>query len=124
MYYLETIRQSSISDQFIYLVAGKETVTFEIRACADAHVYLHESSTSRTGYLIVVGALDNTWTQLYKEGVMVHYVSTPDILSCTQSRTFWLTWIDGFLELAYNVNTHYLVLLGDITLIIKIMLYL
>ena len=103
VYYLETTPQSSISDQFIYLVAGQEAITFGIQACADAHVYLHQSSSSTTGYLLIIGAVDNTWTELYKDGEMIYNVSTPDVLSCTQSISFWITWTDGFLEVAYKV---------------------
>ncbi len=54
--------------------------------------------------MLRIGALDNTWTQLYRQGALVYNVSTPDVLTCAQYRTFWLMWDDGLIQLAYNVS--------------------
>lgn len=37
---------------------------------------------------------------LLKSGVVLQERQTPDILSCDESREFWLSWQDGFIELA------------------------
>ena len=93
-----------MKDQFIYLSSGQDTFTFGAQACAEAHIHLHQSTETRSTYMLFLGTLDNQWTQLYKNGEMVYNVSSPDILHCTHSKTFWLSWSGGLFQLSLEVS--------------------
>ena len=106
MYYLETIPDSENTGHFIYLSSGQTSINFGAQTCAEAHVHLHQSSDSRSTYMLAIGADDNTYTKLFKNGAMIYNVTSPDILHCLSSKPFWLSWADGKIELALEVCTH------------------
>ena len=103
MYYLETIPNSGNTGQFVYLSSGQDSFSFGVQSCAEAHIHMHQSSESRSVYMLAIGAENNQWTQLFKYGQMVYNVTSPDILHCLQSKPFWLSWADGKIELALEV---------------------
>ena len=110
MYYLETIPNSGNTGQFVYLSSGQDSFTFGAQSCANAYIHMHQSSESRSVYMLAIGAENNQWTQLFKYGQMIYNVTSSDILHCLQSKTFWLSWAGGKIELALEVCIfHYLV---------------
>ena len=52
--------------------------------------------------MIVLGADSNTKSHIYKgtDTTAVSETDTPDVISCTESRTFWISWAAGTIQIA------------------------
>ena len=72
------------------------SVTFRLRACNDAHVALSETKgiTAIRAYEVKIGSSGNKISAIKDgpQGRSLVTKSTKDILSCSQSRWFWLSW--------------------------------
>jgi Farnesoic acid 0-methyl transferase len=87
---------------------GRQHATIAVRACSDVHIAL----TTRVGNItqgreIVIGGYDNSLSLIIDGvrdidssfgGSVVAEQETPQILSCTEWRMFWISWIDDLLE--------------------------
>ena len=78
-----------------------DSTVFKVRAMSDAKVSLLRvpSNFKAPSYEIVVGAESNTRTVIHSKAAggdqIVSQVNTPDILSFTELRSFWVSWNNG-----------------------------
>ena len=94
---------SSRTEQDVWMLYGmnQKSFTVDIQSCAEARLQLHSFPSESRAYEIIIGADGNLGTSLYR-GVespeAVLYESTPDVLSCLESRTFWISWDNGQID--------------------------
>lgn len=78
-----------------------EHTVFKVKAASDAKISLLRvpSNFHAPSYEIIVGAEFNTRTILHSKSAggdqIVFQVNTPDILSSTELRSFWVSWTNG-----------------------------
>jgi hypothetical protein len=78
-------------------VRGQRKDAFKVKACSDVRIIAAatERVTSVDAYELIIGGWGNKKsgikTQTESQEVAIQ-AETPDILSCTQSRWFWLSW--------------------------------
>jgi farsoic acid methyltransferase len=76
-------------------------VSFSVRACHDAQLALSALPlvTDTAAYQVIIGGWENTKSALRKNmGYQTDtevIVDTENILSCEESREFWVAWSDG-----------------------------
>lgn len=73
---------------------------FQVQACKDAHILLSSAVGSvASGYEIGLG-MDNMYSVIRKQpqGDDIVLEDTADFLSCTEFRTFWVSWSTGLVE--------------------------
>ena len=73
-----------------------------MKACKEARISLRPSETDTPSYVIILGADSNTKSRIYKgtDSTAVSQSDTPDVISCTESRTFWISWAAGTIQIA------------------------
>ena len=83
---------------------------FHVRACRDAHVimsslYGHGDNNS---YEVVIGAGDNQQTIIReaKLGWTVSQKDTPEVLSCEQTRAFWVSFDGGRIRVGSGAEVY------------------
>ena len=76
---------------------------FRVRACHDAIVYLsHERmAASDSAYEIAIGTKNNLRTQIRRasDRQVLADEDTPDIVNCSNYRQFWVSWVEGLLQM-------------------------
>ena len=77
----------------------KTAIVFSVRGCMEAGLLMTQYSEIKTAstYEIIIGSHKNRRTTIKRnlDGQDVDTKDTPGILSCTESRQFWLLWING-----------------------------
>ena len=89
-------------------VVDRKFFTFSVTACADARVILteREGRTDEHVYEFVIGGWKNTRSVIrtnIKGGgrtVMASKLTT-DILKCDKHVTFWISWLNGEIEVRF-----------------------
>eukprot|EP00058_Branchiostoma_floridae_P023917 XP_002609407.1 hypothetical protein BRAFLDRAFT_86509 [Branchiostoma floridae] len=69
--------------------------TFEVKCTTDAYVVtapLNQTAELDNMYTVIIGGWGGTKSRISRHGSDTELVSTPDILSPTQYRAFWLSW--------------------------------
>ena len=83
-------------------VDDRSSLTFRVRACNDAHLALASvlGDTSYHTYEVVIGASSNQYSVIRNMTLQNNLMAahTPDILSCDESRPFWLSWAGGLIQ--------------------------
>ena len=84
------------------LLDTQETV-FKVKAASDAHISLLSvpSNFKAPSYEVIIGALSNSKTVLFcksSAGDIEFEIDTPNILSSSELRSFWLSWINGTIQ--------------------------
>ena len=69
---VKTPNNSAETTMSIAFGDGKNDFSFDVRACSEARIRLMATIDDTPGYELIIGAEDNTKTQIYKQGVMVH----------------------------------------------------
>ena len=90
-------------------VPGRSDVVFGVQACSDAVITLASlpGNARVAGYLLIIGADDNSVTFLRRDNQQspqVEHVSTPGILSCDETRFFWVSWREGRIKLGRGLH--------------------
>ena len=98
-----TVEESTINNQrdiWLAFTQYEKSLTVDIRSCAEAHLHLLSFYTDPQSYEVVIGAESNTKTSLYRETStsVIHSENTPDVLDCLESRTFWISWENGHID--------------------------
>lgn len=78
-------------------VRDERYFVFKAAACREAHILLTSfiRNTKTRNYQIIIGAVNNQQTWIGRDrltGSDVVKASTPDILSCTLTQYFWISW--------------------------------
>ena len=85
------------------LTTDRQHLLFSLETCREAYLVLTNQPgvTEDNAYHVVIGAQDNSVTEIRKQSPQTETksFSTPDILSCTEMRQFWLKWEAGTIEL-------------------------
>ena len=81
-------------------------LTFDVMACSDVHVMLVAElfNPDAPYFEIIISGWDNSRTVIrdLRERTLRN-VSTPGLLSCDDTRTFWVSWDDeGLLEVVVS----------------------
>lgn len=86
-------------DNFAYSVSGRTGIVFGVSACKDVRLALSEipGISTRYTYELVIGTSDNSITVLRDavNGQTLTQSNTSDILHCTLTRMFWISWAGG-----------------------------
>ena len=111
----ETVLMTPNDYQFTHgwmMVRDKEGIVVQVMACNDAHVVLMDIPGEGTkAYQVIIGGWKNTRSVIRDRfmGDIRVDVKTPGILSCNESRSFWLTWHNGNFRVGtgdvYNADT-------------------
>ena len=100
---LEDSSTNSQTDVWMVFNQYQKSVTVDITSCAEAHIHLHSYVTEPQVYEVVIGADSNMKTVLYREAnTEVKSESTPEVLSCLETRTFWISWDNGQIDVGRN----------------------
>jgi hypothetical protein len=85
--------------QFYMTVNGRTHVVFTVKACNDAHIALSTipGNFATLTMEFVIGGWSNTRSAIRQcmQCATETEVSTPNILSCTEHRAFWISWSSG-----------------------------
>ena len=100
---VSTLEDSTINNQLdVWLTFSQyeKSLIVDIRSCGEAHLHLQPFYTEPQSYEVVIGAESNTKTSLYRETStsVIHSENTPDVLDCLESRTFWISWENGQID--------------------------
>ena len=80
-------------------IGGATWTTFLVRACNDAHFGLMENVGDTIAYEVIIGGSGNTRTAIRRNRQTDEVaVETPDILDCNVMKPFWVSWIDGYIQ--------------------------
>ena len=82
-------------EQYWYRVEGTDHTLIDVKACHDAHIILTESLQNYDRvYEVALGINRNNESQIReaRQGSALVHVHTPEILSCYESRLFWIHW--------------------------------
>ena len=89
------------------LQSQKSYVMFGVKACNDALVALcAQMDTSNFTYEVVIGGYNNTQSDIrpgYYQPPSIS-ASTPGILSCTETRYFWVSYEGGLIEVGQGLD--------------------
>ena len=81
------------------VVADETSFVFRVRACSDANVLL--GMYIRNSYVkyaeVRIGMAANTQSAIFIEGVQVTQTTTVNMLDCSLSSYFWVSWNHGLL---------------------------
>ena len=70
-----------------------------VKTCNDAHFGLMERLGDDLAYEVVIGGDENTRTAIRRNRQTDEAtVETPGILDCDVMKPFWVTWLDGYIE--------------------------
>ena len=76
-------------------------ITFRVRACSDVHICLSPNvgeHVPELTYEVVIGGWYNTRSVIRTENIEKAIADTPEIISCTEMRHFWIRWTNGHIE--------------------------
>ena len=77
-------------------------IAFRVRACSDIKIALAAKPQIPLfdTYEIIIGWGANTLSAIREEtpGLRLHQADTPDILSCSEYRAFWVDWTGGLIS--------------------------
>ena len=89
-------------EQLWLTVRGRYFQTFRVRACSDVHVVLAQTRgvSDENAYEVILGQNGHQTVIRERMGVFKFEskVDTPGILSCRSLRSFWISWIDGYIR--------------------------
>jgi len=89
------------------LQSQKSYVKFGVKACNDAFLALSaQMDHSNFTYEVVIGGYNNTQSDIrpgYYQAPSIS-ASTPGILSCTETRHFWVSYEGGLIEVGYGLE--------------------
>ncbi|XP_077993135.1 C-type mannose receptor 2-like [Glandiceps talaboti] len=98
----DAFHTASTDDQYVYkfITAPVENsrVTFEVKASNDVHIALSPNDyDSNPMYEVVIGGWSNTHSAIRRCGLCAEevYVVTDNIVSATEFRAFWITFVNG-----------------------------
>ncbi len=100
-YQFRTSNDGSYAGHALYL--DNHVLHFRVRACRDASIRLVTTDFSdfgRNTYTVVLGGFENARSTIKRDGFTSALVDveTPNILDCAAFRSFWISWINGLLE--------------------------
>lgn len=99
-----------------YNLPGRTSVVFKIKACGDAYVALsmYTGVTSTDTYEVVIGGFNNKRSEIRMEpgGQHVAEADTAEILSCSESRAFWISWDNNEVLVGKGASVGYEVFLA------------
>lgn len=107
---VRTTEESSKRDIWLSLPSTRTSTILDVRACYNARVVLYTTMhADNPSYEIVLGAKSNSVTQVFvgadkEDNTPAAEWSSPDILSCYEYRTFWISWKNGYIEVAKRSN--------------------
>lgn len=80
---------------WVMLTTHKNALAFRVRACRSAHIILtsdpSQDPQSDEAIELIIGANQNSKTEIKFKGEVVHSIYSPDILDCKNYRSFWVT---------------------------------
>jgi len=84
-------------------VRDKQSFVFRVRGCYDARIILasYTKVVDVSSYEIMIGANGNQVSRIGKDGLdggNVVEASTPNVLHCTETRYFWVSWGGGYIQ--------------------------
>ena len=85
----------------------KSSVVFGVRTCNDAILALSEEMQQvSNSYEIIIGGYSNQRSEIRPnvQTVPVTWLDTPDILSCNETRFFWVSWEGGVIEVGLGLR--------------------
>ena len=93
-----------VPDSRVWLASiSKPHVIFGLRACQEAILTLSQLTrvTVALTYFVKIGTRNNTATEIMEKFVDQEgtVVDTPNILSCDETRMFWVRWGDGVVSM-------------------------
>ena len=81
----------------VWIATEHNFFKFQVQACADVHIALtqYPGKADNMSYEIVIGASNNSISHVKDpaKGAIVKEVKSPDVLSCTERRPFWIQFI-------------------------------
>ena len=90
-----TSRQKNF-DQYWQTVSNKKSFVFSVAACYSAHIALGEipGIIGKDTLAFELGSDNNKNTTLYRisDGYVFSTMATPNILSCSQTMDYWVSW--------------------------------
>lgn len=96
---LRTRADEVLYNPLMFSLNDRTDVVLAVSACQDAQIALSEvpGVLAHRTYEVIIGAIDNTKTILRGSvgGSSLTEVNTPQILNCTASRLFWISWRSG-----------------------------
>lgn len=104
-YVVTTVDDVTKEDVWLSLTPSQTSFTVDIRACAEAHLFLLPFYTDPESYEVVIGAEGNTKTLVYRaedKNEPTASEVTANILSCTEFRKFWISWENGRIDVALS----------------------
>lgn len=110
-YWLQTFGRESESNGWFYVIGS--TFQFQLQTCSSAQITLatNPRENDTDGYRINIRSRSSITRIISDETVSR---DTPDLLSCTDARTFWLKWSDGIVRLGHGkLNTNQLIEFQD-----------
>jgi farsoic acid methyltransferase len=97
-----TLMTSVVYDynQFYFTVYERTNITFSVKACNDVHIALSTIPNIFEQQVMefVIGGWMNSKSAIRncKQCLEKVKVDTPNVLSCTEHRAFWISWSYGF----------------------------
>ena len=89
-------------------VMDEDHIVFRARACSDVHVGLarYPGISNVEMYEVVLGGWENTKCAIRSsiQGESEVEVQEEGVVSCTQSRSFWISWVDGAIKAGRGAN--------------------
>jgi len=99
---------ATFSYNTLWLLQSQKTyVKFGVKACNDALLALSAQMDSSTfTYEVVIGGYNNTQSDIRPGFSQTPSISasTPGILSCTETRYFWVSYEGGFIEVGQGLD--------------------
>ena len=83
------------------------SLIFDVTACSDAYVTVSETLgalSQSPAYDILIGADGNQATKLMNRttGDVITSQNTSNILNCSDFRSFWVSWANGFIQIGHG----------------------
>ena len=94
-------------DQLWIKVKGKSHIAFGVRCCHDALLALAEElGVASNSYEVCIGGYGNTKSSIRKEIQKPNdaEVLTPGLMSCNETRFFWVSWANGLIEMGQGLT--------------------
>ena len=88
-------------NQYRLRTTTQTSAAFELKACRDGHVVLMDRVGDDVAYELTIGSSGNDWCVIRKQRQTTDVAGayTPDILNCDQMLPFWVSWVDGLIQL-------------------------
>lgn len=85
-------------------IQDKTFITFQLKSCKDAFITLVDQNGNET-YQFVLGAANNTVISFFTSQNAVYFDYPDGLLSCTEFKSFWLSWEDLNFKVGLGNNT-------------------